>query len=73
MEKGESEGEAGREGGRRGEQCSCSKPTEMSSPNKSITYIAASMGQRGNLTGQMPKLAGKSPVTDCYHEHWESV
>ena len=33
-------------------------------------YIAASInlvGQRENLTGQMPKLAGKCPVTDCYY------
>ena len=35
-------------------------------------YIAASInlvGQREKLTGQMPKLAGKCPVTDCYYEH----
>ena len=35
-------------------------------------YIAASInlvGQRGKSTGQMPKLAGKCPVTDCYYEH----
>ena len=39
-------------------------------------YIAASInlvGQREKLTGQMPKLAGKCPVTDCYYEHWEGV
>ena len=42
-------------------------------------YIAASInlvGQREKLTGQMPKLAGKCPVTDCYYEHcntaWKS-
>ena len=36
-------------------------------------YIAASInliGQRGKSTGQMPKLAKKCPVTDCYYEHW---
>ena len=36
-------------------------------------YIAASInlvGQREKLTGQMPKLAGKCHVTDCYYEHW---
>ena len=35
-------------------------------------YIAASInlvGQREKLTGQMLKLAGKCPVTDCYYEH----
>ena len=35
-------------------------------------YIAASInlvGQREKLTGQMPKLAGKCPVTVCYYEH----
>ena len=39
-------------------------------------YIAASInlvGQREKLTGQMPKLAGKCPVTDCYYEHWGGV
>ena len=36
-------------------------------------YIVASInlvGQREKLTGQVPKLAGKCPVTDCYYEHW---
>jgi hypothetical protein len=41
----------------------------------SITCIAASInliGQRGKLTRQMPRLARKCPVTDCYCEHrWE--
>ena len=35
-------------------------------------YMAASInlvGQKEQLTGQMPKLAGKCPVTDCYYEH----
>ena len=36
------------------------------------SHIAVSsnmVGQRGKLTGKMPKLAGKCPVTDCYYEH----
>ena len=38
-------------------------------------YIAASInlvGQKEKLTGQMPKLVGKCPVTDCYYEHCQS-
>ena len=37
---------------------------------KSITYIAVSINlveQREKLTGGMPKLARKCPVTDCYY------
>ena len=39
------------------------------------TYIAASINlvrEREKLTRQMPKLAGKCPVTDCYYEHWST-
>ena len=54
-----------------------SKPLKMFGHTfKSINlhnYVAASInlvGQREKLTGQIPKLAGKCPVTDSYYEHW---
>ena len=39
-------------------------------------YITASINlvrQREKLTGQIPRLAGKCPVTDCYYEHCSSM
>ena len=56
--------------------CVCSahsKPLKMFGHTAFPMYIAASInlvGQREKLTGQMPKLAGKCPMTDCYYEHW---
>ena len=53
-----------------------SKPVKRFGHTFKSVHVAASInlvGQKEKLTRQMPKLAGKCPVTDCSYEHCTNV